>query len=495
MTLQSLLLIIAAIAFVMTLITFYWIKKHREPITSFLQYFAGILFVVSGWVKAIDPIGTSYKMEQYFAEFEATCNGSMFKFMAPLFPAMSKISLSFSIFMIVLEIVVGIMLITGIKPKLTSWIFFLTILFFTVLTGYTYMTGYVPNGANFFEFSKWGEYSSSNMKVTTCGCFGDFIKLEPRISFFKDIFLLFPSIWFLLRYKKFHQWFAQGFGNVFAIVATVATGIFCFHNSFWDEPVIDFRPFKIGTDITKQKELEQEAQADIEITEWTLKSNKTNEVKVFTNDEYMVKKGYEKYPPDEWKVVDQKKTEPSVPSTTISDFIVTDADGNDVTEAILTQKGYLFMIVAYKLKDTGTSSEEITVQDSIFVNDTIVNPDKSLAINRKFDHIESKKKTIESKIWDKSYLDNFKNKIKPLTEAADNDKIPSFIVTHAEPDEIKSFKEQAGIKLPTGYCDDIVIKSIMRSNPGVLLLKDGVIVNKWHINHLPTFEEIKKSMK
>ena len=75
----------------------------------------------------------------------------------------------------------------GYYRKWTAWLFFLIVFFFTILTGFTYLTGYVPLDANFFDFSAWGPYVKENMRVTDCGCFGDFIKLDPKISFFKDL--------------------------------------------------------------------------------------------------------------------------------------------------------------------------------------------------------------------------------------------------------------------------------------------------------------------
>lgn len=77
----------------------------------------------SGWVKAVDPMGTAFKMEDYFAEFESTFSETAMSFVAPLFPLLSQYSLAFAIFMIIFEIVLGIMLILGDRPKWTSWLF------------------------------------------------------------------------------------------------------------------------------------------------------------------------------------------------------------------------------------------------------------------------------------------------------------------------------------------------------------------------------------
>jgi len=195
MSLITLLIVIAIFAAVAAAAT-YFFHKSRNIFISLLQYFCGFLFIVSGFVKAVDPLGTAFKMEDYFAQFEFVARESFLSPIASVFPFMAHYSLAFSIFTIVLEIMLGIMLVLVSRPKFTAWTFFLLIIFFTILTGFTYLTGYVPDDVNFFEFTKWGAYEASNMKVTDCGCFGDFIKLEPRISFFKDIFLLIPAIIF-----------------------------------------------------------------------------------------------------------------------------------------------------------------------------------------------------------------------------------------------------------------------------------------------------------
>ena len=184
MNLGSLLLLIGTIAIVLTLISSMVIRGKKNWILQFLQYFSGTLFIISGLVKAVDPLGTAYKMEQYFAEFESTFSATWMSWISSIFPFLSGHSAGFAIVMIVLEILLGIMLVLGTWKKLTAWAFFLLVVFFTILTGFTFLTGYVPSGGNFFDFGSWGPYTVSNMRVTDCGCFGDFIKLEPRVSFY-----------------------------------------------------------------------------------------------------------------------------------------------------------------------------------------------------------------------------------------------------------------------------------------------------------------------
>ena len=205
-------------------------KLIKNFLLSFLQNFTGGLFIFSGVVKAVDPLGTAYKMEQYFAEFETTFAGTKAAFLAPTFPALAEYAIAFSVFMIVFEIVLGIALLNGAMKKFASWAFFLMVLFFTFLTGFTYLTGYVPEGVNFFQFGQWGDYESTSMKVTDCGCFGDFLKLKPKTSFFKDLFLLIPAILFLFHYKEMHQLFKSSTRTMILGGVGVALLIYCLSN-------------------------------------------------------------------------------------------------------------------------------------------------------------------------------------------------------------------------------------------------------------------------
>ena len=132
MTLTTLLIRIFIAAIALTGITVGVFNQKKNILVSFLQNFCGALFIFSGWVKAIDPLGTAYKMEQYFAEFESTFQETWMSFIAPIFPFLSNLSVSFSVGMIIFEIVLGLMLIMGAKNKFTSWAFLLLVGFFTL---------------------------------------------------------------------------------------------------------------------------------------------------------------------------------------------------------------------------------------------------------------------------------------------------------------------------------------------------------------------------
>lgn len=489
MNLTTLVVTIGAIAFILTLAIGVFYRKHKSWLITFLQNFTGVLFIISGYVKAIDPLGTAYKMEQYFAEFEYTFNDTSFSFLSPLFPWLSSFSVGFAIFMIVFEIVLGIMLLLGSKPKLTAWAFLLLVIFFTFLTGFTYLTGYVPQGVNFFQFGQWSAYDPLQMKVTDCGCFGDFLKLEPRISFYKDLALLVPAIVFVFRYRDMHQLFTPGVRSLSLSLLTVALIIYSINNAYWNLPHIDFRPFKKGVNIRAQKELEEEAEASREVISYTLKNILTGKYVELPYQQYLNE--YKSYPKTDWEVVETKMTEPEVPETKISDFVIYGPGEDDVTEQILTNPDPFIFIVCQKIYQHGANPVQVTVIDSIRVpmDTLVVNGDTTINYRTE---TRSREVTQMHYDWNERYLKRFKNTIVPFTESASRAGVKSIIVIGgADGDMIRDFKEAAGIEFTACSADDILLKTIVRSNPGIVLMQDGKILDKWHYRNLPSFEEVK----
>ncbi len=445
MTLTTLLLYITLAAVALTAGTYFGLNKRKNPLMSFVQNWSGALFLFSGYVKAVDPLGTAYKMEQYFAEFQATFADTALSFVAPLFPLLNEYAVGFSVFMIVLEIVLGVMLILGTKPKLTAWLFFLIVAFFTVLTGFTYLTGYVPSGVNFFAFGDWGPYAATNMKVTDCGCFGDFLKLEPRTSFFKDIFLLGPALFFILAYGKMHQLFTPTLRAGLVGLTAVVVLFQCLSNFVWDIPTQDFRPFKVGADIAATKLAEEEAAASVQTIGYRLTNKSTGQVENFSTADYL--KVYKDYPETDWEVEPQV-TEPAIVATKISDFEVSSEEGEDMIPDLLADPGNTFVIVAYKLKG-------------------------------------------EAGNWNEGYLADWKEDIQPLAQKAlaAGDKVVAMTKFNDDA-TINDFRKTIGADYPFWRGDDIMLKTIIRSNPGVVLFRGGKIVGKWHHDQLPEFTEL-----
>lgn len=530
MTIGTLILIVGAVALLLTILIGAGTSRIDNWLISFLQNFCGALFIFSGWVKAVDPLGTAYKMEQYFAEFESTFSGTWFSFLAPLFPQLAEWATGFAVFMVVFEIVLGVMLMIGSARKFTAWAFFLLVAFFTVLTGFTYLTGYVPAGVNFFQFSQWGPYVATNMKVTDCGCFGDFIKLEPFTSFMKDVFLLVPSVLFLVYHSKMHQLFGAGARTAIVLLGTGALILYSFSNYMWDIPHADFRPFHKGANIRLEKELEDLAENNADVVAYKVTNKATGETAQFPIDEYLKK--YKQYPKEEWEL-EQIKEEPvvkvvksadgfSVPSaegepyaaelaaylanewevegdttakvverSKVSDFELSGgAEGSDMTYDILNNPEYSFMIVAYKLY---THAEETTTEmlrDTLYAVDTVAVGD-TVKMVRKVDRVD--KRQVEHTVyeWEPDYLDPWTDIVNPVLAEAQKAGFEVFAATSfASPDKLQQFREATGSDYPFYTGDDILLKTIVRSNPGVVLLKNGKVVDKWHYKKLPTYAEL-----
>jgi len=484
MTILTLILYIAIAAAVLTGIIGMASKGQKHWVMIFLQNFTGILFIISGLVKAIDPMGTAFKMEQYFTEFQYTLAETSASFLAPLFPFLSSISLVFSVTMIVLEIILGLMLLLGHRSKLTSWSLLLLVLFFTVLTGFTFLTGYVPSGVNFFEFSKWATYAESNMRVTDCGCFGDFIKLEPRISFFKDIVLLFPAFYFVIRHKDMHQLFTPKVRSIVIAAATVLLIVFCLRNFYWGLPVIDFRPFKVGTDLYQKKTAEEEAAAAVKVISLKLKNKTTGEIKDLPYEVYM--KEWAKYPKEEWETIEQIKSKVTVEPTKVSEFSMISPDGFDVAEDILTDSGHVFLIVAYKL-DGVSSVEEVMVPDTTWQTDTVqvVGTDSTVLV-RSIVKTGTRKESREVYAWEKSYLASYTDKVNILMDDVMKQGAKVYAAAGgAGGEKLESFRNAIGSSYDWYEADDILLKTIIRSNPGVVHIKGGKVIDMWHIRQLP----------
>ncbi len=445
MTIFDLLIYIGVTAVAMSLTSALLLHRKEEWLMTYLQHFCGALFLFSGYVKAVDPLGTAFKMEQYFAEFYYTFQETALSGVAPLFPWLSQQSVLFSMAMIVFEIVLGVMLVLGTRPKLTAWLFLLLVAFFTVLTGFTYLTGFVPSGVNFFSFDQWGPYVETNMRVTDCGCFGDFLKLKPKTSFLKDVFLLLPSLYFVWRPQKMHRLFPPTVQHIVLASVTALVFVFCWRNVSWDEPVADFRPFREGADVRTQKEREADAQANVRITHYRMTNKESGEVVLLPMEEYM--KQYQSYPKEAWNL-EQVKTEPEVEPTKISDFDISDLDGNNMTDDILAEPGYSFMVTAYKLKTE-----------------------------------------------DPAYRAVFETTVRPFMDAAAQAGYKVFAVTAPnDPAVIDGFRHAVQLAFPFYVADDLLLKTIQRSNPGIVLWKDGKVVRKWHYRKLPAFEAVQPTL-
>lgn len=491
MTLGTLLFRILIVTLILTFAMYKLIRGKKNILMTFLQNYAGVLFLVSGYVKAIDPLGTAYKMEQYYAEFESVFAQTWMSFLSPMFPFLSEHSASSSVAMIVLEIVLGVCLIIGWRPKLTSWAFFLLIVVFTFLTGFTYLTGYVPNGVNFFDFGNWDEYVKTNMKVTDCGCFGDFLKLEPFVSFCKDLALMVPALFFIFGTKSMHQIFSQKVRNIIVGVTLVLTTVICLSNFVWDIPSIDFRPFYEGQNVRTQKIAEVTAEQEREITHYKMQNKASGKVVVLPFAQYM--KEFKNYPKEEWEL-DQVRTEPAIPATKISEFEMSNPSGDDGTEELLGDPNYNFWVVSYKIPSSESISK-IMVADTTWAVDTImVEGADSPSIVKSVAEIKQKELSKTTYQFKPDFIKSYTDVVNPIVNAAEKDGFKTRALTkYGNPDMVEDFRHTTQSAYPFFTGDDILLKTIIRSNPGLILLKDGQIIKKWHVDKVPSYEEIKSN--
>lgn len=492
MTIITIFIYCAIAALVLTALVGFVFNKRESWLMSYAQNFCGSLFIFSGYVKAVDPMGTAFKLEQYFAEFKYTFEETWLSFIAPMFPWLAEHGVALSVIVVVFEIVLGIMLIIGDRPKFTAWAFLLLVLFFTGLTGFTYLTGHVPSGTNFFEFGAWGDWVETNMRVTDCGCFGDFLKLKPKVSFQKDLFLLLPAFYFVFRSKKMHQLFTPNIRNIIVGLTTVAFLVFCIRNFVWDEPIYDFRPFHAGADVRNEKVYEME-QSDIanKVTAYNLTNKASGESVTLAIADYL--KEYKNYPKAEWEL-EQVKGNPPFETSKISDFAISDLQGNDMTSGILDHEGYSLMVLTYKLKALpNTNKTTRVVSDTTWNADTVlVNGMDEPQIVKSVGSIDSREVVEEQTLFEDDYVNRFKNILNPVVDEAQKEGIKVIAVTAPSSESvIDDLRHATQSAYPFYTADDLLIKTMQRSNPGLVLWKDGRIIQKWHIKKLPPFAEIK----
>jgi len=375
------------------------------------------------------------------------------------------------------------MLIIGFRNKLSAWLFFGVVAFFTFLTGFTALTGYVPEGTNFFSFGSWGAFDENNMKVTDCGCFGDFLKLEPFTSFKKDLFLLIPAFIFLFRTKNMHSIFSDK--TQFALVGgtTLLTALFCFSNYVWDLPVKDFRVFQEGVNIKDKRAKELKASAEAPIT-MVMTNKETKEVTKLPYDDFMSR--FSEFPKDKFDY-DQERGKPEIELTKITELSITAGGGDneyEVTDELWDQEGFSLMYVCYTLGYNETE-KMITVQDTSWVVD-------SLGV-RSVDAIQKREVKGKDYTFADSYKERFTDLVNPFAEAAQKMGMRVYgIAGRASENVIQDFRGEINASYPIYKADDIALKTIVRSNPGIVLIKDGTIVKKWHYKKLPDFEDVKE---
>jgi len=194
-------------------------------ITQLFRVFTGVLFIFSGFVKLVDPLGSAYKFEEYFG-----ADVLNLEFLIPY-------ALPFAIILIFTELLLGIAILIGYKTKLTLWSLFSITALFLFLT--------------------W--YSAFYDKVTDCGCFGDAITLSPWATFYKNILFIFLIIW-MLKYQRFIQPILNKIGSQWILFSTITASLYVVYYALTYLPIIDFRAYAVGKNIRQGMEYKDDGE-------------------------------------------------------------------------------------------------------------------------------------------------------------------------------------------------------------------------------------------
>jgi uncharacterized membrane protein YphA (DoxX/SURF4 family) len=358
----------------------------KNIITQFSRIFVGALFIISGLIKLNDPVGFSYKLAEYFSE--------------PVFnmPFLEPLALGLAIFLVILEVVLGVMLLVGYKSKITIWSLLLLIVFFTFLTFYS----------AYFDV------------VKDCGCFGDALHLTPWQSFTKDVVLFFFILILFINQKLIQPLFPTPKTN-FAVYVSV---VLCTIMAVWvlnHNPLKDFRPYKVGTNIEKGMEIPEGAPKSVVEMTFIYKVNGVE--KEFTEKDLM-------NIPEGAIFVDRKDkviTEGYVPP--IHDFTIRKED-TDYKDQFLKEPK-LLIFVTYDL----TLSEPAGMK-----------------------------------------------KLEKLSLDAKAKGYKVIAMTASGLDQISKAKKEYGLNVDFYFCDATALKTIERANPSIVVVQNGTIIQKVHYN-------------
>jgi len=359
-----------------------------DILDKLVRWFVGLLFIFSGLVKLNDPMGTAIKMEEYFEVFSSDI-WSIFHYFVPF-------AMHFGLFVVILEVLLGVAILINYRIKLTAWVLLLLIIFFTFLTFYS----------AFFN------------KVTDCGCFGDAIPLSPWQSFGKDILLTILIVYIFIRKDHYQPLLPTRTGDIVLGVVLALNGLLAYY-AIEHLPPIDFRPYKIGSDI--QALMQPSAP--------------------YVYKYVMEKDGEEveldAYPSDtSYKLVEMVHINPEA-EPKITDYNIWNEEGDFTEESF---QGVKLLVLFHDVN-------------------------------------KSRYKTV--------------GEITELTEELKGE-LDAWVLTANDEATYENFRHEYQLPLPYYYADGTVIKAMIRANPGLILLKDGVVFGKWHNNDIPSSQEIIK---
>lgn len=356
------------------------------------RYFVGAVFILSGFVKGGDPLGTMFKIEDYFIAYGT-------EWAIPM-------ALLLTILLCTAEFVIGLLLILNVKIKIVTWLLLIIMSGFTVMTFFDALYNPVPD----------------------CGCFGDAFILTNWQTFYKNVFLMIFVFIILFTGKLARPSWSVKIQNIIALIVVLVFMGFTVY-SFNRLPLIDFRVWKVGNDMVPDN-------VGKPITYVIYKNDITGEQQEFPSNELPWQDSVWM---SQWKFVDIRVDDSNVMKS--HELQIIDSNGDDLTEIFLENPDYQFMFTAFDLEKA--NKKGLIVSNKLFTE---------------------------------------------LDEAG----FSFIMLTSALEDEIEVFKTSYGIDYEVYNADDIVLKTMIRSNPGLILFKDGVVIDKWHYHNLPDFQTLKE---
>ena len=370
-------------------------QKLRITAVNVCRFVLAATFIFSGYVKAIDPLGTLYKLKDYAAAM--SLNG--------LLPDWMLVGVAIALG--ALEFALGVFMLFAVRRHVVSRITLAFMTAMTVLTLWIFVAD----------------------PVKDCGCFGDALKLTNGETLLKNIVLIACAAlvaWRPADMARFISRSNQWIVRYYTVAYIVITSIYCLYTL----PIFDFRPYHVGTNIKQGMEIPEGAeQPEFESTFLLRKNGETRE---FTLDNY---------PDSTWEYVDTRTVQTKKGyEPPIHDFALTSCDtGEDITEQVLTKKGYTFLLVSPRL---------------------------AVADDSNFGDIDQ------------------------IYEYAEENGADFYCVTASANDEIERWRDLTGAEYQFCNADETTLKTMIRSNPGLMLLKDGTIIGKWSHNALPQTDDL-----
>ena len=357
----------------------------------------GITFMFSGFVKAVDPLGFTYKIEDYLISFHLT----------QLIP----LALTFAVVLVLLEFLVGVFILLGLYRKVSAS---LAVLFMLVMTPMTL-------------------YIAVDNPVKDCGCFGDALVISNWATFYKNIVLLFFALFLFAYHNRIKPYFSTKTKNIVLAFVLLFSILFCLYNILY-LPIMDFRPYKVGVNIPAQME-DDLSKGDVYENIYIYEKDGVEQE--FTDDNYP-------WEDTTWTFVDMKSK------------LIKEAEQPVIEE---------FHIVAYD-KD----STDMFVRTDDITQAVLSEPISLLVVSLSLDDAnESGLKQIAA-----------------LADYAATNNIDLRIITSSEAETVEQWNKKLGsANLNFASMDELTLKTIVRSNPGLLLLSNGTIHAKWSSRNLP----------